>query len=158
MCRMTSLIAQRKNHQDAVDELQSQQNAMVWRVLNLIAKEKFDGDSEFYYQHESAVNVLTGTHLWPQVFTDFQIEDDQIVASGVYYGSRGYCDTETVRFPSLWLRCSDAGVIAAVQVAWDRFKAQRKAREEAVAREAEEKERADFERLQKKFGVNEKSG
>lgn len=149
---MKSLIEQRKALEDQVDTITNTQNAAVWRILNLMRQQTFEGDTPHTWDRESSRNALTGTHNWPQCFTEFEIEGKLVAARGIYYGTHGYCEGETVRFPELWLRCNDSGIIAAMQVAWDQFKADKLAEVEARKRKNEESERQKLAELQEKYG------
>jgi len=158
MCRMTSLIAQRKNHQDAVDEIESQQNAMVWRVLNALYQHEKVLWTGNYYDYEGPRYCLTGAWNWPGHFESFKIDDEEkITATGTYYGSRGYVETESVTFPASWLQADPDSLPAIFDAHWALVQKAKQAKRDEQARTAEAKEREDFERLQKKFGVNEKS-
>jgi hypothetical protein len=158
MSRMQSLIVQRKNHQDAVDVLKGQQDAMVQRVLIALRKHEKVLFTGFYYDYEGPRYCLVGSWNWPDYFKSFEIEDNKVCATGVYYGSHGYTETETVTFPLTWLDASDEEFPDLFNAAWAEVQTRKLAERQAKADAAERAERQKLVQLQEKYGVTKNNG
>jgi len=151
---MQDLIKARAEHLAKAEEVCSQQHALVRRVLNVFASIEKELYSGYSYDLEGPrYGILQGWN-WPQVFDTFEIEEDGVTlyAGGMYSGSYGYYEHESIRFPVAWLSLSDESLIAAIRAAWEAHKLlQRQKREDAmVARQ--EKERQEYARLREKYG------
>lgn len=156
MSTIQQLMEQMTTAKAAVESIEEAASEKVSRVLRIIENQDFEGDTRYPWEDGSAVRALTGEHNWPSYFTTFELEGNYLVAGGMYYGSRGYSEHHTVRFPEFWTRCSDTGLKAAVQVAWSQAKRDRQAQADAQAARTVEEEKAELKRLIEKYNEDAK--
>lgn len=149
---MHDLIEQKKQLESQIETLDSTMNQEVQRVLKVFRTQKFENDSQFPYDTNSAMGALIHNHLWPNYFDSFEVEvDGELYAGGMYQGSMGYYEHETVRFPAAWLDMTDEALAQAMQEAWQAELDRRQIKKMVEKKSAYESARATFLRLQKEI-------
>jgi len=153
MSPLEGLLAEKAQAEATIDDCNTELNRLVWRVLKAFKTHSFKGWQGYEYDRQSPTYEILGGHLWPDYFRDFEIDEGDVVAGGMYSGSRGYYEHERVRFPATWLDVTTEELSSLFDRVWDEVLVRQQAKADALARDKIAKEREDFERLSKKFGV-----
>lgn len=104
------LYEAREAAQSKLDDLDSSMNERVSKVIEILKSEI----------SQPELSRILGNHLIPDWFNSISFDEDEdgsvdIYCSGTYYGARGYCEQESIRFPSEWIDLSEEDLKASIK-------------------------------------------
>jgi hypothetical protein len=133
------------------DELTSE----IERVVDIVKDIEYPGDTDERWSCDAARYVLLGTNHPPESYDDIRVENGReptVRASGTFYGSMGYSDMETVRFPKRWVGMSEEELTKEALQKWNEVQKERAEKVRQLKLKEEQERREQFEALKKEFG------